>query len=171
MRKFTRPIDLARHKEQQLRKMRGSFEQEFDKIVRESMQDGINLTGGGLSLKRLRKMGHPYGRGPRPNTFSGGGLKRGAGRMKAPNLPINQQSGRLRRSWHVKRTGLTWVLSNKARHHKYILSPWGTRKMVGRGLWGSRRFTGQPDGLMARYSRARLKALVNVMRRRVRSFI
>lgn len=171
VRKFTRPVDLARHKEMQLRKLWRGSEAEFDQIVRDSLQDGINLTGGSIRQKTLNKLGNPFGRGPRPNSFAGGGLKRGS-RTKIPNLPINMQSGRLRRSWYVQRQGNTWKLGNRAPHAKFILSPWGTRKMVGREIWGHpSKAVGAPIGLMARYARARLKALVNTMRRRTRSIL
>lgn len=171
MRTFTRPIDLARHKEAQLRRMFRGFHQEFEKIVNESLQDGIDLTGGSVTSKQLKELGHPFGRGPRANTYPGGGLKRGS-RTKIPNLPINQQSGRLRRGWYVRleqrgQGRRVYRLGNTAGHAKYILSPWGTRKMVGRGIWGSPRYTGvQGLGRMARLSRARIKALTNVMRRK-----
>lgn len=171
MRRFTRPIDLMRHKEQQLRKIRFNFEHEFGKIAEAYHEDAIKFTGGGINSKQLAKMGHPYGRGTSSKTSAPGGLKR---RGKAPNVPINMQSGRLRRSWYMKVRSSggrkVWTIGNSARHARYILSPWGTKKMVGREIWGHPNYAkGAPIGLMARRARARLKGLVNAVRARNRA--
>lgn len=175
MRKFTRPIDLMRHKQKQLEGMKIDFHKEVQKIAMESLQDGINLSGGRISSDQLKAMGHPYGRGSSAAQSTAGGLKR-KGRGHAPLLPINQQSGKLRRGWRMvaKRVAgkTSYVVFNQAKHAKYILSPWGTRKMVGRTIWGHPSYAkGAPLGLMARYARARIKGLRTAMRKHNRSRI
>lgn len=173
MRKFTRPIDLMRHKQKQLQGIRIDFQREVEKIAIESVQDGINLTKGGISQRQLKAMGHPYGRGANASQSTPGGLKR-KGRSSAPLLPINQQTGKLRRGWRMVAKGTpgkrTYTVFNTAKHARFILSPWGTKKMVGRTIWGHPSFArGAPMGLMARYARARIKALRSAMRKRIRS--
>lgn len=172
MRKFTRPIDLMHHKMKQLNGMKINYQKEVEKIAEEYLQDAIAFTGGGISKKTLAKMGHPYGRGPNPAKRHAAGLKRG----KAPMLPINMQSGRLRRGWYLKRRSQSgravFVIGNSARHARYILSPWGTKKMVGRRLWGHPSYAkGAPMGELARRGRARLKGLVQAVRARNRASI
>lgn len=170
MRTFTRPHDLMKHKTKQLQGMRIDYHREVERIARESVQDGINLSGGRITTKQLRRMGHPYGRGTSAAASTPGGLKRGT-RGKAPLLPINQQSGQLRRGWKMRSQGgpgrRSYIIYNTAKHSRYILSPWGTKKMVGRTIWGHpSKARGAPTGLMARYARARIKALHTVLRQR-----
>lgn len=170
MRTFTNPNDLRKHKQAQLAGMRINYYAEVQKIAQESVQDGINLSNGRITTKQLRAMGHPYGRGISAAASTPGGLKRGS-RRKAPLLPINQQSGQLRRGWNMRTMGSgakrVYVVGNKAKHARYILSPWGTKKMVGRTIWGHPSKTGvKPIGLMARYARARIKALNVTLRNR-----
>lgn len=172
MRKFTRTIDLMRHKEAQLAKIKFNAEKEFGKIAEEYLADAIQFTGGGISQKHLARLGHPYGRGPSKEASTPGGLKRGG----APNLPINLQSGRLRRGWYLKkrgdRGGTVWTIGNSAGHARYILSPWGTKKMVGREIWGHPKYAkGAKQGLLAKRARARLKGLVNAIRARNKASI
>lgn len=170
MRTFTKADDLRKHKVKQLQGMRIDYQREVERIARESVQDGINLTGGRITTKQLRQMGHPYGRGTSAATSTPGGLKR-LPRGKAPLTPINQQSGQLRRGWRMRAQGgpgrRTYIVYNTAKHARYILSPWGTKRMVGRKIWGHpSKAKGAPTGLMARYARARIKGLNTVLRQR-----
>lgn len=172
VKRFHSPIAYMRHKRKQLAGIRFNQRVEFEKIARASLTDGIELTGGHVSSRQLRRMGHPFGRGVSASASTRGGLKRGS-RTRIANLPINIQSGQLRRGWHLsnRSVGTTqrYVLGNRARHARYILSPSGTRRMVGRGIWGHSSFTrveGGPMGVMARRARARLKGLVTALRRR-----
>ena len=83
---------------------------------------------GTVSTKELARLGHPFGR-------TRGGRKRG----RVRNLPINEQTGKLKRSLSRKRLDLaskiTYEVGFTAPYSKYILNPSGTRKMVGRGYW------------------------------------
>ncbi len=146
-------------------------------MVRDTFDDAQRYTSGGVRTSELRRLGHPFGRGRAAGTAGRGGLKRGSkGKTKIASLPINYQSGRLRRSWSLKLTkgsggAQTYILGNNAPYAKYILNPSGTRKMVGRGLWGHSAFTKMESGtmgLLARRARARNKAIIDEMRRRNR---
>ncbi len=132
-----------------VRYMTGSARRVFaEGIAKPGVQDHYDLTSGSISAKTLAKLGHPFGRGQSPQ-------KRGAGNMnlarratskkklakagmrgRVPLLPINVQSGRLRRSFRVVGTGTSVSVNNSAPYARYILNPQGTKYMVGRGFGG-----------------------------------
>ena len=98
-------------------------------VAQEGFRDARKLTGGGVKTRTLRKLGHPFGR-------RGGGKGRRRGRL--PLLPINEQSGALRRRIRlVRATGGTQALkitTGRGRSN-WVLAPAGTRKMVARGFF------------------------------------
>lgn len=129
------------------------------------------MMSGAITRRQLRRLGHPFGRGSNP-AQSGEGYRsvRGADRAKArriigranvPPLPINVQSGRLRRSVYVRRAGpMDWRTGASAPYARYILSPVGTRRMVGRGLITGRNLPHRgPVGALERYARLTARTL------------
>jgi hypothetical protein len=134
-RQFTKGIDLAAHQMKRLVAMQATIGQSVDLMKKEGVKDNIELTGGQIKKQELRKMGHPYGRGRASGQGSPAGRKRG----RAPLLPLNLQSGRLRRAMRSRnigtkqRPGFETYASGVA-YAKYILSESGTRKMVARGM-------------------------------------
>jgi hypothetical protein len=103
--------------------------------------------------KWLRRLGHPYGRGASAADSTPFGRKRGAARYKrgkrkgklkgrAPNLPIGTISGNLYRARYVSKDStrrkyvITAGFNKRAGGALFAVLPEGTRKMVGRNLWG-----------------------------------
>lgn len=144
-------------------------------IAHDGEQDFKDATSGTVTSKQLAAMGHPFGRLSSGNPFTGGrGIaanKRGAfkgaglkGQVTSKGvirpLPINRQSGRLH-------AGITlqgpigkrreYRLFSTAPHARFVLNPGGTRFMIGRGLLG-------PNGFLRKRHKARLAALVDVVR-------
>lgn len=88
-------------------------------------------------------------------------------------LPINVQSGELRRSFmQTKRGGKDLVvwMGFRSKHAKFVLSPTGTSKMIYRGFYSrSKNSTSVRDmGIIAQRHRARSAALVQSVRARQR---
>jgi hypothetical protein len=123
------------------RKMPGTFADLVSKQADAGLQDVIELTGGTVTTETLRKLGHPFGRGV---SYGAGNAPRGASKAKLakfgfkkniPALPINQQTGKLRRSFRKRKRGNAWeVVSGGVEYAKFILSHDGTAIMVTRGL-------------------------------------
>lgn len=103
--------------------------------------------------KWLRRLGHPYGRGASASQSTPFGRKRGPARYKrgkrkgklkgrAPNLPIGTISGNLYRARYVSKDStrrkyvITAGFNKRAGGALFAVLPEGTRKMVGRNLWG-----------------------------------
>ena len=109
-------------------------------------------TRGNTSSKTLVRLGHPFGRGATPLDRTPTGLMRGAnpakakkltGRARIPLLPINRQTGKLRRGMYLRKTFYpgalqAFALGSDVPYAKYILHPAGTRKMIGRGIFGGK---------------------------------
>lgn len=133
----------------------------------EGYRDAVEAMSGRVPSEALRRAGHPYGRGPRPkaNYESGGNaLMRG----RAPLLPLNVQSGRLRRSARVSQSGpaaFDLGIGGGVQYARYILHPAGTVKMVGRGLMGWRAVNASyPAGHLEKRHRLRTKAWRDALR-------
>jgi hypothetical protein len=116
--------------------------------IQKSLDRDLNEFTSGASpsgkarLKWLRKLGHPYGRGMSSTASTPTGRKRGAGRKgKAPTLPIGQITGGLRRAKFTKlskanqKYTITAGFNKGAKGALFAVLPFGTNKMVGRGLW------------------------------------
>jgi hypothetical protein len=126
-RQFTKGIDLAAHQMKRLARMQATIKQSVQDMQKQGVQDAVELTGGMIKSRQLAAMGHPFARG-----------RGNAGRMrgKLRPLPINVQSGKLRRSMRsrgYKKLGFE-VLSSQVPYARFILAEGGTRKMVARGL-------------------------------------
>lgn len=151
-----------------VRNMQGSARYVWrEGVVKPGVQDHYELTSGKITTKTLRRLGHPFGRGQAPQKRGQGNanlaprhtpkarLTKVGMRGKVPSLPINAQSGRLRRSFRVNDSANVVGLSNSAPYARYILSPVGTKYMIGRGF-GGKVETGAPTaGMTVRRWRAR----------------
>lgn len=109
----------------QLRRRTGqSLKNEYRGMERALRDYALRQVSGRISQYELKRLGHPYARR--------------RGRPTLSPLPINVQSGRLRRSFRTfRRRELVTQMQFTARHAKYVLSETGTRRMVPRGFWQS----------------------------------
>jgi hypothetical protein len=140
---------------EKFKRMNYSMSQAAEDMRQQAYKDLTEFTSGAspsgkARLKWLRKMGHPYGRSVASVNWTAAGgetakwRKRGAGRKgKAPQLPIGNISGGLRRSRFAKLenwkgTGRVLIVgfSKQAKGALHVLLPGGTSKMVGRGIFG-----------------------------------
>lgn len=109
-------------------------------IDREMKKAAHQAMSGTISTQTLRRLGHPFGRGRRRATAKvkrAGrtvGRVRGSVRGKAPLLPINAQTGKLRRSLRASVHGGEHRLTVNTRYAKFVLGKGGTTKMVDRGF-------------------------------------
>ncbi|MBN9504002.1 MAG: hypothetical protein BGO01_03660 [Armatimonadetes bacterium 55-13] len=141
MAKFTSFKALARHQDARAKKIAVRAQRLHTDMVEDLNREAQDLSSGRVSTRTLRRMGHPFGR--RMGSKSNLKTRRttwARQRGKLPTLPINVQSGLLRRSWIIRRTprrgfGQRWDMRNRAPYSKYVLSPGGTSKMVTRPLW------------------------------------
>lgn len=110
--------------------MQGDAESLLRKVAQEGLADCYRDTSGGISSKTLRRLGHPYARRASLSVAKHRGVK-----GIAPLLPINVQSGRLRRSFDLRKAGRwDWSIWNKAPYARWVLLDGGTRTTVGRGF-------------------------------------
>lgn len=135
MAKFTSSRKLAESQARRFARVQRSLLIEHAQLAAEMKDIAYDLTSGGISSATLRRLGHPFGRGR-------GRVSKGTARVtvrgSAPRLPINVQSGQLRRSWRLirRRTGSVQVFQlQPTSPHAIVLRPGGTRKMVARGFW------------------------------------
>lgn len=128
-RQFTKGIDLYHHQMKRLATMQATMKDSVRDMQKEGVKDAIELTAGTLTRSQTRGQ---YARGRLAATSTSTGRKRG----RAPMLPINQITRRLRRSMRSRshsKLGFE-VLSAGVPYAQFILSEAGTRKMVGRGM-------------------------------------
>jgi hypothetical protein len=113
-----------------------------DELAKAGLEDFREATDGPLKSSRLRAMGHPYARtglgqrGAKGNASSS--LKGQVSRGMVRPLPINVQSGQLRRMTRlVGPSGAKreYLLGSWAAHAKFVLKRGGTKTMVDRGIW------------------------------------
>jgi hypothetical protein len=124
---------------------------EIDELVRGQGVSGPNR------IKALRAAGHPYARKASP--MDSGGKRFGGKRGKDARggsfnqLPIGLISGRLRSAKFARldRFELTVGFDKRAGRSIYVVLPFGTNNMVGRGLW----LPGEKGELGKRAKRAR----------------
>lgn len=128
MARFTDPAAFNKHLSERLEHWKQAVQVEHEALVKAQVEDMQALLSGTVPTKQLVALGHPFAR-------RSGGRKRG----RVPSLPINRQTGRLKRSLRRKTLAessrITYEVSFTAPYAKYVLSPSGTRKMVGRGYW------------------------------------
>lgn len=124
---------LAKAVEARLKAKARSVEHAVDDIARETYTDGLDQLSGRTRQAQLNREGNPYGRG-----FTN---PRGKRRARRQPLPINVQSGELRRSYRLirddtgglKRYRLTF--RGGPDYARFVLSKDGTSKMVARPFW------------------------------------
>lgn len=74
-------------------------------------------------------------------------------------MPINAQTGQLRRGIYLRNiAGNRYRLGSTARHAAFQFSPFGTKRMIRRGVMGGRKQGGQMGEIERRW-RARLKGI------------
>lgn len=179
-RQFTKGLDLYKHQLKRFATMDRDAKRMHREIAQSGYSDHIELTSGGNGPQGparknwLRRMGHPFGRGINSAASTPGGLKRKgkASRSAVRNLPIGRISGELRMGWRMTREAggtQSFGMKNSAPHVQYILSPHGTKKMVGRGFGGIQGQNGPRTGETVRRWRARNKAFVDTFRRKQRT--
>lgn len=133
------------------------------------------MMSGAITTRQLRRLGHPFGRGSSPAQREAGYRSmRGApparirsvlGRTAVPPLPINAQTGRLRASVRVRKAGeQDYRVGAATPYAKYILSPTGTRLMVGRGFLTGRNLPNPgPVGEAERYARLTARTVRRIL--------
>lgn len=135
-RRFTKGNDLVAHQMKRLRTMRATIDQSVKLMQGLSLGDARELTSGTLSPRQTRGA---YARGVAPSASTPTGRKRG----RAPMLPINRQSSRLRNSIKSRAKGGSkapgggksgFEVYARTPYAKFILAEAGTRKMVARGM-------------------------------------
>lgn len=99
-------------------------------IMRDVRREAESLSHGPLSLRELRRRGHPYGRGIRRGRIAR------SGRAGVPSLAVvNKQSGKFASLWRTDikkgKTGADFVLRNEAPYAKFLAE--GTAKMRAHG--------------------------------------
>ncbi len=168
MAKFTNPAKMLAHMRRRAAVAVRDMSEFSEWAAREGYDDAFEGTSGRTSSAELARMGHPYGRGAGASSNydrAGNLLKRGS----APRLPINRQSGRLRRSLRRRMSGRSQYdvgIGSGVGYARFILHPAGTRRMVGRGLMGWRKQNpGYPAGLLERRHRLRKSAARDALRR------
>lgn len=168
---FTSPTALKNHQKKRFAKMQLGQQRVHKELATQGERDFVGATGGQIKSKTLAAMGHPFGRmssGGMRNIVKGQSGKFGSAGLKGQvskkgvvrPLPINVQSGRLRRAITLQGPAgraSTYKLYSAAPHARFVLSPTGTKKMVARGLLGG-------NGLLRKRHKARLAALVSVIR-------
>jgi hypothetical protein len=130
--------------------------------------DHFEFTDGKITTKDLKAAGHPFarqGQAQRGNqTKKQLGGKRG---FRVNLLPINEQTGNLRRSYfETKPTGKDKVvrMGFRIRYAKFVLSPTGTRKMVARGFYSS----GGKAGIIRKRHKLRLAVAKKLYRQLIK---
>jgi hypothetical protein len=170
-RKHTSAASLYLAQTRAFAKKKGTHRELVLKSVQQARSDLHKEMSGPVKTDALRKMGHPYGRGGSAGSAGRGqrGSRRGRSSL-APN-PINQQTGRLRRSIYLsERTPGRWYLGASAPYAKYQLSPDGTKGkdgrggMIRRGVFGGRKMGGAM-GQIERYWRARNRGIREALKR------
>lgn len=126
MGRYTDPVALYRAQKAFFDRFPNSIREMHKQLAERGKDDHFSLTSGKVTTKQLRALGHPFGRRP-------SGRKRG----RTPNLPINVQTGKLRRAlimnmlWRNSR-GQSYGVFFKVPYAKYILARGGTGKMIAR---------------------------------------
>ena len=126
-----RPAELIDEQAEALRKLRAGTVVAHQVFADGLEADYFELTGGKVTRRELRRMGHPFAK-------TG---TRGRQRRRLDRLPINRQTGRLQKSIRQRRLGFgaetRWEIGfdrSKAGRSLYVLSRGGTKRMVPRGF-------------------------------------
>ncbi len=142
-----------------------SIRAQHRQMVESMAQDAQELTSGTVSTATLRALGHPFSR---RLARSRGGASKAISASGISRLPINQQTGRLKRSARIipetTAHGQSFRFQFTAPHAKFVLAPGGTRRMVARGFWPEMRRRWRPKNRKLIYD-MRLKTLEVMYRR------
>lgn len=141
-RRFTKGIDLIRAQQARFATMKMTREQGLRDIAEAGKKDAIDLASGGFTKKQTAGA---FARGQTPPESTPQGPRRRLSRRtlkgrgitgSIPLLPINVQSGRLRRSiaLRVKSRSRYDLVAGDVAYAKYILAIGGTAKMYSRGF-------------------------------------
>lgn len=155
---FNDPFKLLDKQVARFKAMQGDMVKAHKEIASRGRDDLIELTGGKVSSKQLRQMGHPFGRGASAGQRGPTKLMR----KKIALQPINIQSGRLRGGIYIRKVSggtQSYDVGSMAKHSAYILHPAGTKRMVGREVtsgWDIG-FNG-PTGTLRKRHRLRYRA-------------
>ncbi len=137
-------------------------------MARQAYADHQELLSGTTKTAQLRKDGNPFAKSP----FKGG-RRSGQKRVARPQLPINEQTGRLKRGLFLQESLFigqqSIAIGSVAPYAKYILDPRGTRKMIGRGLMTGHAFSMTTPGEIELRWRARHKIFNDRFRRGIQS--
>ena len=172
---FTSPTQLRIHQRARFARVIGDMKKVHQMTARGGRKDFRESTQGGVKTDTLRKMGHPFGRIRSGNVATGGRGISGDGRRFVGSgikgqvtrkgvlrpLPINQQTGKLHAAIRLAGPSgihMEYRLFSSVPYAGFVLAPEGTRYMVARGLLG-------PRGLLRKRHRARMAALVDVVRK------
>lgn len=181
---FTSPTQLLVHQKKRFATASLTMHEAHEILAEGGKEDFLSQTSGTLTEKMLRKIGHPYARSARVlnikklNGFVGvnentvskktGKLNRNSklqqvsARGTVRDLPINIQSGRLRRAIQLDkkagRAGAIYDLYSAVPYAKHVLSLTGTKYMRARGLLG-------PKGELRIRYRMRHAATIQPVRR------
>lgn len=167
---FYSPSALARHIKKRLSTNSSLIRTFHTEMVEQLLIEAQRKTSGGTSKATLAALGHPFGRKAGSHSKYNPVTKRwttkwARRRGKLPVMPINVQSGRLRRGFKIRRQrkqgfGQILEMVNIAPYAKYILSPTGTSKMV------TRPFRRDMDKEWRRKNKALLERLKALHKRR-----
>jgi hypothetical protein len=127
-------------------------------------EDHFEFTKGQTKTRTLRAMGHPYAR---EGNASRGNRNKSLGHRSIPALPINEQTGDLRRSFRRVDTNnrdLVTKMGFNVPYAKFVLSPTGTSKMVARDFYTS----GGKLGIIRKRHRLRLAVAKKVYRQSIK---
>lgn len=166
---FSSPVQLRLAQEKRYQNVRHTIRRATEELATGGFDDFHSQTVGSLSERDLRRVGHPYARKPRVLNIQSLSGKRGfaqgkktqvTARGRVQDLPINRQTGRLKRGIRLqsKRGGLQYDLFSDAPHARHVLSPQGTKNMRPRGLLG-------PKGLLRKRHQARHAGIVMAVRK------
>lgn len=194
---YQRPADLARAQQLRFNKMALTQVKAHEELVQQGENDHKAYVLGGISSKALKAMGHPFARqgsaargivknkkqfktygnryGYQSTTKKGvvNASRTQVSKGKVDPLPINVQTGQLRRSYfrtkYSGRDKVVWM-GFRSPHAKAVLSPTGTKKMIYRGFYSKSRNSTSPRdlGIIAQRHRARSQALIQSVRARNR---
>lgn len=177
----TTPAQLANRQRKRFKDAGTDMVKVHEILATSGKRDFLALTSGRIPEKTLRAMGHPFAkqgvkiqgaeRGLRlkdikSKKFIKSGKKGQVTRKGVVRrLPINRQSGALRRAIQLQYKGgpqRVFDLYSAAPHAKYVLALQGTSKMVARGLKG-------PGGELRKRHMARKQEYYDVVRKRLAS--
>ncbi len=112
---------------------KGNLEQAHKEAVRRIYGLTILALSGKIPTKAFIAAGHPLGRGASSKAV----VKLVRRSIAIPAFPINEQTGRLKRSGSISYMGQgVYRISFTARHARYVLGVGGTRRMVDRKMYG-----------------------------------